>query len=113
MRFSIFIIFFLLINVTDSYSTANDTTIPKNHMAPAPLFREPETDGVADPVLVWNREEKKWWLLYSQKRANSEAPDVAYYYGNDIGIASAEDNGQTFVYRGTLDLEFEKGRNNF
>lgn len=114
MRFSIFIIcFFLLISVTDGYSQSNETDIPKNHIAPAPLFRDPETDGAADPVLIWNREEKKWWMLYSQRRANTEAPDVAYCYGNDIGIASAEDNGQTFVYRGKLDLEFEKGRNTF
>lgn len=42
-----------------------------------------------------------------------KSPDVAYCYGNDIGIATAEDNGQTFVYRGTLNLEFEKGRNTF
>src|SRR5664279_1642415 len=87
--------------------------IPKSHFAPAPLFRDPITDGAADPVMVWNREEKKWWMLYSQRRANVEAPDVAFCYGTDIGIASGEDNGHTWVYRGTLHLEFEKGRNTF
>lgn len=87
--------------------------IPKNHIAPAPLFRDPVTDGAADAVLICNREEKKWRMLYTQRRANVESPDVAYCYGNDIGIATAEDNGQTFVYRGTLNLEFEKGRNTF
>lgn len=94
-------------------SQADQNKIPKNHIASAPLFRDPETDGAADPVLIWNREEKKWWMLYSQRRANTEAPDVAYCYGNDIGIASGENNGQTWVYRGTLNLEFEKGRNTF
>lgn len=83
------------------------------HTAPAPLFRDPITDGAADPVLIWNRDEKKWWMLYTQRRANAETPDVAYCYGNDIGIASGEDHGQTWVYRGTLNLEFEKGRNTF
>ncbi len=28
------------------------------HQAPAPLFRDPITDGAADPVLIWNRTEK-------------------------------------------------------
>lgn len=81
--------------------------------APAPLFRDPITDGAADPVLVWNREEGSWWMLYTQRRANVETADVAYCYGNDIGIASTQDHGQTWVYRGTLDLEFERGKNTF
>ena len=29
----------------------------------APLFRDPITDGAADPVLIWNRTEKNWWML--------------------------------------------------
>jgi len=37
--------------------------------------------------MVWNREEKKWWVFYSQRRANVEAPDVFFCYGMDIGIA--------------------------
>ena len=94
-------------------AVAQTGSIPKDHIAPAPLFRDPVTDGAADPVLIWNREEKKWWMLYSQRRANTEAPDVAFCYGTDIGIASGENNGQTWVYRGTLNLEFEPGRNTF
>lgn len=81
--------------------------------APAPLFRDPITDGAADPVLIWNRQEKSWWMLYTQRRANQETADVAYCYGNSIGIASSKDNGQTWVYRGTLDLDFERGHNTF
>ena len=83
------------------------------HIAPAPLFRDPITDGAADPVVIWNREEKSWWMLYSQRRANTEAPDVAYCYGTSIGIASTKDRGQTWVYRGTLNLEIEHGHNTF
>lgn len=81
--------------------------------APAPLFRDPITDGAADPVLIWNRQENNWWMLYTQRRANVETEDVAYCYGNDIGIASSDDNGRTWVYRGTLDLEVDKGHNTF
>lgn len=106
-------IFFIAVSlvvfkVCASAQQSNSSTI---HIAPAPLFRDPITDGAADPVIVWNREEKSWWMLYTQRRANTEAPDVAYCYGTKIGIASTKDHRQTWVYRGTLDLEFEKGLN--
>lgn len=81
--------------------------------APSPLYRDPVTDGAADPVLVWNHGERCWWMLYTQRRANLETADVAYCYGNGIGIAESRDNGQTWVYRGTLNLEFDRGQNTF
>lgn len=86
---------------------------PTVRKAAAPLYRDPITDGAADPVLIWNRQEKTWWMLYTQRRANQETADVAYCYGNGIGIAESADNGKTWVYRGTLDLNFERGHNTF
>lgn len=80
---------------------------------PAPLYRDPMFDGAADPVVVWNRAEKNWWMLYTARRANVDAPDVAYCYGCDIGVASSDDHGRTWVYRGSLDLDIEPGRNTF
>jgi len=115
--FKNFILIFLPVIVVECFLSTNAVaqtdSIPKNHIAPAPLFRDPVTDGAADPVLIWNREEKKWWMLYSQRRANTESADVAFCYGTDIGIASGENNGQTWVYRGTLKLEFGAGRKTF
>ena len=81
--------------------------------APAPLFRDPIYDGAADPVLIWNKLEKNWWILYTARRANQDANDVAFCYGTPIGVASSDDHGQTWVYRGYLDLNFEKGTNTF
>lgn len=81
--------------------------------APAPLYRDPVTDGAADPVVFWNNVEKNWWMLYTQRRANTETADVAFCYGNEIGVASTDDHGKTWIYRGTLDLEFEHGKNTF
>lgn len=92
---------------------SQDSSVSKIHVAPAPLFRDPITDGAADPVIIWNREEKSWWMLYSQRRANVESADVAFCYGTAIGIASSKDSGQTWVYRGTLNLDFDKGMNTF
>lgn len=80
---------------------------------PAPLFRDPIFDGAADPTIVWNREEKSWWLLYTNRRANVECPGVSWAHGTDIGIASSVD-GRVWLYRGTLQgLAFEPGRNTF
>ena len=81
--------------------------------APAPMYRDPVTDGAADPVLVWNRSEQTWWMLYTQRRANTEAEQVAYCYGTAIGIASSDDHGASWVYRGTLDLRIDPGHNTF
>lgn len=79
----------------------------------APLFRDPITDGAADPSVFYNPVEKSWWMLYTQRRANVESASVAYCYGNDIGIAYSEDNGKSWRYRGTLALDFERGKNTF
>lgn len=81
--------------------------------APAPLFRDPVYDGAADPVVFWNKVENNWWMLYTQRRANEETADVAFCYGNEIGVASTDDHGKSWIYRGTLDLEFEHGKNTF
>ncbi len=105
MRYHLLFLIFLL------YSSTGLTQSLQN--APAPLYRDPVYDGAADPVLIYNRQEKSWWMLYTQRRANLETPNVAYCYGNAIGIASSADQGHTWVYRGTLNLEFERGQNTF
>jgi len=89
------------------------TGFAQEHTAPAPMFRDPVTDGAADPVMVWNRQEQKWWMLYTQRRANTEAADVAFCYGTPIAVASEEGQGANWVYRGTLDLAIEPGLNTF
>jgi hypothetical protein len=83
---------------------------------PAPLYRDPVFDGAADPSLIWNDQERAWWILYTNRRAN--APDaqdgVRWCHGTDIGLASSADGGLTWRYRGTAQgLEFEPGRNTF
>lgn len=79
----------------------------------APLFRDPIYDGAADPIVVWNKVEKNWWMLYSARRANQPLPDVAFCYGTNVAVASSDDNGKTWIYRGELNLDFEKGKNTF
>lgn len=82
--------------------------------APAPLFRDPIYNGAADPVVVWNREERCWWVMYTNRRATVETQGVAWVHGTDIGIASTRDAGTTWKYRGTANFEaFEPGRNTY
>jgi len=100
----IYLIFFIL---------STTPTLVKGQKAPAPLFRDPIYDGAADPTLVWNNVEKNWWILYTARRANQDSYDVSFCYGTPIGVASSNDHGQTWVFRGYLDLNFEKGWNTF
>lgn len=79
----------------------------------APLFRDPIYDGAADPVIVWNREEQCWFLFYTNRRASAISHGVSYVHGTKIGVASSSDQGKTWLYRGTLELEFERGTNTF
>jgi len=80
---------------------------------PAPLYRDPIFDGAADPMVIYNRHERAWWMLYTQRRANVDARGVAYCYGCTVGIAESRDGGNSWSYVGGLDLEFERGTNTF
>ena len=79
---------------------------------PAPLFRDPIYDCPTDPTVIWNREEKKWMLFYTQRRATDPAVGVSWVHGTKIGVAESRD-GAKWLYRGALDLEFERGHNTF
>lgn len=80
----------------------------------APLYRDPIYDGAADPVVIWNRQAKEWWMIYTNRRATEPGSGVAWVHGTDLGVASSRDGGKTWVYRGTLGgLDIEWGRNTF
>ncbi len=70
--------------------------------APAPLFRDPVTDGAADPSVVWHAGEKAWYIFYTQRRANVALPPAeSWYMGTKIAIAKSADQGRTWNYVGT------------
>lgn len=84
-----------------------------NLLPPAPLFRDPIFDGAADPTVIWNRKEQAWWIFYTARRAMGFNIGVSYCHGTQIGVASSSDDGKSWVYRGSLNLEFESGMNTF
>ena len=82
--------------------------------ASKPLFRDPVFDGAADPVVVWNRGERRWFLFYTNRRANvPDLPGVSWVYGSPIGIAESDDGGATWRYRGTARIDYDEGENTF
>lgn len=78
------------------------------------MFRDPLFDGAADPVVVWNQAEGKWFLFYTNRRANvPDLPGVSWVYGTPIGIAESADGGATWTYRGVADIHCGEGANTF
>lgn len=79
---------------------------------PAPLYRDPTFDGPADPTVVKNAETGRWFMFYTQRRANRPAKGAAWAHGTDIGFAVSLD-GADWQYKGTVNLEYGEGRNTF
>ncbi|HEX2861832.1 MAG TPA: glycosyl hydrolase [Lacunisphaera sp.] len=80
-------------------------TEPAGPCAPKPLFRDPVYDGAADPVVVWNPTAQRWWMFYTNRRANQPGlSGVAWVHGCRIGVAESAD-GAAWRYLGTADIE--------
>ncbi len=75
-------------------------------VAAKPLFRDPVFDGAADPVVVWNPHVQRWWMFYTNRRANAPGlSGVAWVHGSRIGITESADGGANWSYVGTADIE--------
>jgi hypothetical protein len=81
--------------------------ITNDKIADKPLFRDPVFDGAADPTVIYNRKEKKWFMFYTKRRANAPGLDgVSWVHGTLIGIAESSDGGATWKYRDTCDIQY-------
>lgn len=79
----------------------------KGKPAPKPLFRDTIYDGAADPTVIWNQYENKWFMFYTNRRAAAEGLDgVTWVHGTRIGIAESTDGGATWKYRDTCDIQY-------
>lgn len=81
-------------------------------MIPAPLYRDPIYDGAADPMIIRKASDGKFYMFYTQRRANQQVVDVSFCHGTAIGLAESDD-GNYWCYRGALNLDFEFGHNTF
>jgi beta-xylosidase len=76
-------------------------------IAAKPLFRDPVHDGAADPSLCFNRRKHNWFMFYTNRRADlPNAKGESWVHGTRIGIAESSDNGVTWKYRGTADIDY-------
>ena len=67
------------------------------------LFKDPVRDGAPDPYVVWNSQENKWYMFYTNRRANTDSlDDVSWVHGTKIGIATSEDGGATWSYKSVV-----------
>jgi hypothetical protein len=85
------------------------------HVASKPLYRDPLYDGAADPTLIWNPQVKRWWMFYTDRRANALGlSGVAWVHGTPIGIAESADGGAhwKFLRMAQIDLPAEYGGTN-
>ena len=83
---------------------------PAGNVAPKPLFRDPVYDGAADPVVVWNPHVRRWWMFYTNRRANAPGlSGVAWVHGTRIGIAESADGGAHWTYVGTAGIRLPAG----
>ena len=78
----------------------------RGQIAAKPLFRDPIFDGAADPVVIRNPILNRWWMFYTNRRANAYGlPGVSWVHGTRIGIAESSDDGATWQSAGSADIE--------
>jgi hypothetical protein len=90
-------------------TTPSSNVEHEGKVAAKPLYRDPVYDGAADPVVVWNPHVKRWWMFYTNRRANAPGlSGVAWVHGTRIGIAESSDGGATWSYVGTAQINLPK-----
>ncbi len=91
-------------------ASINQATAQKNKQAviiTKPIYVDPVYDGAADPVVIWNRTEKKWFMFYTNRRAKTDdSLGVRWVHGTRIGIAESSDGGATWKYRDTANINY-------
>ncbi|MFN8251866.1 MAG: family 43 glycosylhydrolase [Ferruginibacter sp.] len=73
--------------------------------APKPLYDDPVYHGAADPVVIYNKAKKKWWMFYTNRRASLSDSTVQWVHGTRIGIAESKD-GLHWKYIDTANINY-------
>jgi GH43 family beta-xylosidase len=75
-------------------------------VAPKPLYRDPVFDGAADPVVIYSGAYGRWYMYYTNRRANLPGVSgVEWVHGSRIGMAESLDAGVTWRYIGEANIE--------
>jgi beta-xylosidase len=90
--------------------TGSGASYPKSdslRQAEKPLYRDPVHDGAADPVVIWNKPAGKWFMYYTNRRADIvDEEGVSWVHGTRIGIAVSQDGGASWQYLDTCDIGY-------
>src|SRR5215218_6201909 len=85
---------------------AGDVAAQTGKAAPKPLYGDPIYNGAADPVVIWNKKEKEWWMFYTARRATiDDTTGVKWVHGTRIGIAESKD-GRIWKYKDTANINY-------
>jgi len=97
-----------LVLVSILFSCGSQYGEPKESIAAdKPLYTDPVHDGAADPSLLWNRQKRKLFMYYTNRRANvKDEEGVRWVHGTRIGIAVSSDGGATWEYLDTCDIRY-------
>ena len=83
----------------------NHSEKEKTKIADKPLYRDSIFDGAADPTIIWNKKEKKWFMFYTNRRANIGGNGVSWVHGSPIGIAESKD-GAHWKYKTNCNINY-------
>ncbi|MFL9482771.1 family 43 glycosylhydrolase [Chitinophagaceae bacterium LWZ2-11] len=72
---------------------------------PKPLFDDPVYHGAADPVVIYNKQQKNWWMFYTNRRASLNDSGVGWVHGTRLGIATSKD-GVNWKYKDTAAINY-------
>jgi hypothetical protein len=79
--------------------------LPAQNPMPKPLYDDPIYHGAADPVIIYNKKKKCWWMFYTNRRASIADSTVQWVHGTRIGIAESKD-GVHWKYKDTANIDY-------
>lgn len=101
------LLFLSLVVAAGVFGGCSQTGVTAGKPADKPLYRDTIFDGAADPVLIWNEGEQRWFMFYTNRRANMDTVNgVDWVHGTPIGIAESVDGGATWKYRSDANIEY-------
>jgi hypothetical protein len=87
------------------FSFLANIALAQKSVAPKPLYDDPVYHGAADPVIIYNKQRKKWWMFYTNRRASILDSTVQWVHGTRIGIAESKD-GKEWTYIDTANINY-------
>jgi len=81
-------------------------------LADKPLYVDPVYNGSTDPMVCFNHNANKWYMYYTNRRANVPGLNgIEYVHGSPIGIAASDDGGASWKYLGNCNIDYHPDDN--